>query len=75
MISILKKKQSKPEGLCCISFNSEGIAITHSVEKDTEKSSTSDITTPQLTSLKHCDFLTCKNPSQRELVLGSYVKY
>jgi MSHA biogenesis protein MshI len=72
MWSLFGKKTQQPEGACCVSFNSDGIALTHAIT--TSSNSNKKQADDSSVVIKRCDFLPCKNPVQRELVLGSYIK-
>jgi len=63
MWTFLKGRVSKPKGLSCLSFNTDGIAFSHVMS----------VSDRQL-DLSHCDFLPSKNHYQQSLVLRQYVK-
>ena len=62
MLSFLKKKESKPSGLTCISRNTNGISIAYAVLKE---DSSVDFT--------YCAFLPCQTPEQQISALTEYV--
>lgn len=63
MFSFLRAKSKKQEGLCCVNFNEEGVAVAYAKSNEQGK-----------ISLERYDFLDCADTRQCASALAGYVK-